>query len=237
MEPIKQLIVALDLKTEDAAIEMAEKVKEYVGFFKIGLELFSSCGPRIVERIRETGCDVFLDLKFYDIPTTVAKASVAVTSLKPFMLNVHALGGYEMMRRTAEAVTAEAARLGITKPNILAVTILTSFDEKALKDIGVEGGSKEAVLRLAHLAKKAGLDGVVAAPTETKAIRQDLGKDFLIVTPGVRPAWAAVDDQKRIMTPKEAVAAGADYIVVGRPVTESADPADAAQEILREMES
>ncbi|MDD3906059.1 MAG: orotidine-5'-phosphate decarboxylase [Candidatus Omnitrophica bacterium] len=237
MEPIKQLIVALDLKTEDAAIEMAEKLKEYVGFFKIGLELFSSCGPRIVERIRETGCDVFLDLKFYDIPTTVAKASVAVTSLKPLMFNVHALGGYEMMRRTAEAVTAEAARLGIAKPNILAVTILTSFDEKALKDIGVEGSPKEAVLRLAHLAKKAGLDGVVAAPTETKAIRQNLGKDFLIVTPGVRPAWAAVDDQKRIMTPKEAVAAGADYIVVGRPVTESADPADAAQEILREMES
>jgi orotidine-5'-phosphate decarboxylase len=153
------------------------------------------------------------------------------------MFNVHALGGYEMMRRTAEAVTAEAARLGIAKPNILAVTILTSFDEKALKDIGVEGSPKEAVLRLAHLAKKAGLDGVVAAPTETKAIRQNLGKDFLIVTPGVRPAWAAVDDQKRIMTPKEAVAAGADYIVVGRPVTESADPADAAQEILREMES
>jgi len=145
------------------------------------------------------------------------------------------MGGYEMVKRTAETVASEAGRLKIVKPKILAVTILTSLDEKALKEIGLGGNSKEAVLKLAHLAKRAGLDGVVASPAETKFIRKELGEGFLIVTPGVRPKWAAPDDQKRIATPGAAIKDGADYIVVGRPITESKNPAEAAKEILKEM--
>ena len=235
IKPIDRLIVALDLDTEEKAVAMAERLKNDVKLFKIGLELFSSCGPKIVERIRETGSEIFLDLKFHDIPTTVAKAAAAVTRLEPFIFNVHASGGLEMMKRTAEAVTGEAVRINIVKPRVLAVTILTSFDEKALKEIGIDGSSKDSVLRLAHLAKKAGLDGVVASPEETKSIRRELGEDFLIVTPGVRPAWAASNDQKRVATPGAAIKDGADYIVVGRPITESKDPAQAAREILKEM--
>lgn len=236
MKPIDRLIVALDVNSEEKAVDMAERLKNDVKFFKIGLELFSSCGPRIVERIEETGCYVFLDLKFHDIPATVAKAAVAITKLEPFLFNVHALGGYDMMRRTADAVADEAKRLDIVKPKILAVTILTSLDEKAMKEAGIGGSPKDAVLRLSRLAKKAGLDGVVASSAETKEIRKEMGKDFLIVTPGVRPGWAAADDQKRIATPKAAIKDGADYIVVGRPIAESSDPAEAAREILKEME-
>ena len=235
MTAIDRLIVALDLNSEEKAVAMAEKLKNDVKIFKVGLELFSACGPGIVNRIKETGCDVFLDLKFHDIPMTVAKAAAAVTKLEPFMFNVHGLGGCEMMRRTAEAVAAEAGRLGIVKPKVLAVTILTSLDEKAVKEAGICGNVKEAVLRLATLAKKAGLDGVVASPSETNRIRRDLGEDFLIVTPGVRPLWAVSNDQKRIATPEAAIKDGADYIVVGRPITESKNPAEAAREILKEM--
>ena len=235
MKPIDRLIVALDVNSEEKAIGIAEKLKSDVKIFKVGLELFSSCGPRIVSRIRETGCSVFLDLKFHDIPTTVAKAAVAVTSLEPFIFNVHACGGYDMMKRTTEAVAFESGRLEIDRPRILAVTVLTSLDDKALNDIGFKSGPKETVLTLAHLAKKAGLDGVVASPAETKLIRKELGEDFLIVTPGVRPEWAASDDQKRIATPAAAIKDGADYIVVGRPITESKNPVEAVRAILKEM--
>lgn len=235
IKAIDRLIVALDLDSEDRAVAMAEKLKSDVKFFKVGLELFSSCGPKIVERIRDMGCEVFLDLKFHDIPTTVAKAAAAVTKLEPLIFNVHALGGFDMMKRTAEATASESKKLNIVRPRVLAVTILTSFDEKALKEIGLNENSKDEVLRLAHLAQKAGLDGVVASPEETKFIRKELGEDFLIVTPGVRPAWAASNDQKRIATPGAAIKDGADYIVVGRPITESKDPTGAAKEILKEM--
>ncbi|MFA6320277.1 MAG: orotidine-5'-phosphate decarboxylase [Candidatus Omnitrophota bacterium] len=236
MTSINKLIVALDVNTEEKAVALAETLKNEVRFLKIGLELFSACGPKIVERIKETGCDVFLDLKFHDIPTTVMKAAAAVTALEPFMFNVHALGGYEMMKRTAEAVASETSRLEIVKPKVLAVTILTSMDEKAMREIGLSLNPKDAVLKLAALAKKAGLDGVVASPSETKAIREELGEDFIIVTPGVRPEWAAVNDQKRVATPKAAIKDGANYIVVGRPITEYKDPAEAARQIRKEME-
>ena len=235
MKSIDRLIVALDVNSEERAIAMAEKLKSDVKLFKIGLELFSSCGPKIIARIKEMGCDVFLDLKFHDIPTTVAKATASVTALGPFIFNVHALGGYDMMKRAAEETLREAERLRIAKPKILAVTILTSIDEKAMREVGLGGSPKEEVLRLSNLAKKAGLDGVVAAPSETKYIRKEIGEDFLIVTPGVRPEWAASNDQKRIATPSAAIKDGADYIVVGRPITESKDPAEAAREILKEM--
>ncbi len=236
MRPIDRLIVALDVNSKEKAVALAGQLKNDVKFFKIGLELFSSCGPEIVERIKEIGCEIFLDLKFHDIPNTVAKAAAIVTGLGPFMFNVHAQGGYDMMKRAAESVALESARLGIDRPKILAVTVLTSLDAQALKETGCAGSPKETVLRLARLAKKAGLDGVVASPSETKEIRRNIGEDFLIVTPGVRPEWAASDDQKRIATPRSAVKDGADYIVVGRPVTGSQNPAEAVKRILKEME-
>jgi orotidine-5'-phosphate decarboxylase len=235
MEPKERLIVALDVDTAEKAIELAEKLKNDVGFFKIGFELFSSCGPDIVKEIGKSGGRIFLDLKFHDIPNTVSKAAVSVTKLGVFMFNVHALGGYDMMKKTADAVKAEAGRLKIEKPKVLAVTVLTSMDENALKKIGINDTMEHAVLRLAELAQSAGLDGVVASPSEARLIREKSGKDFYIVTPGVRPAWADPGDQKRIATPKEAVAAGATYIVVGRPVTEAKDPAQAAKKILEEI--
>lgn len=232
-----KLIVALDFDNEEKAIALVEKLKNDVRFFKVGLELFTSCGPGIVKRIRETDSEVFLDLKLHDIPNTVIKAAVAAARLGVFMFNVHALGGYEMMKNTADEVEVESERLGINMPSILAVTILTSMDEKALKKIGIGGSIQKQVLKLACLARDAGLDGVVASPHEASAIRKKMGEDFLIVTPGVRPALAASQDQKRIATPKKALRAGADYIVVGRPITEAKDPLMAARAILKEMES
>ncbi len=231
-----RLIVALDFDSEDKAIAMVEKLKNDVKFFKVGLELFISCGPGILERVREADCAVFLDLKLHDIPNTVRKAAAAAARLGAFMINVHASGGYEMMKDTAEAVAIEADRLGLEAPKILAVTVLTSMDEKALKKTGIGGSIQKQVLKLALLAKDAGLDGVVASAHETALIRKKMGKDFLIVTPGVRPALAAAGDQKRIATPRGAIKSGADYIVVGRPITEARDPLLAAQSILKEIE-
>jgi len=231
-----RLIVALDLDSEEKAVAMAEKLKNEIRFFKIGLELFSSCGPSIVTRIIETDCEIFLDLKFHDIPNTVAKAARAVTRLGVYMFNVHALGGYEMMKAAAEAAASEAKALGIDRPKVLAVTILTSMDQKALKNVGVNANIKNQVTRLAKLAKSAGLDGVVVSAKEAKAIRQALGEDFLVITPGVRPTASETHDQKRIATPRQAIKAGASFIVVGRPITEAKDPVDAARNILREID-
>jgi len=234
MDSKNRLIIALDVDTEAKALELVRKLKNDVKFFKVGLELFSSVGPAMVNRIKKEGCEVFLDLKFHDIPNTVARAAAAVTGCGAFMFNVHALGGLEMMRKAAEAVKA-AAGPAAAKPKVLAVTILTSTDEFGLKQVGINDSIESEVLRLALLAKEAGLDGVVASPKEVKAIRARLGKDFLIVTPGVRPEWAAAGDQKRIASAGEAVRDGADYIVVGRPVTEAPDPALAARKILEEI--
>ena len=233
--PKDRLIVALDVDNTDKALGLVEKLKNDVRFFKVGFELFSSTGPGIIEPIREKGCDIFLDLKFHDIPNTAVKASVAITKLGVYMFNVHALGGYDMMKEVAEAVENAADRAGVDQPKILAVTILTSMDAKALKALGIGDSMKEEVLRLAVMAKDAGLDGVVASPSEAKLIRKKLGEDFLIVTPGVRPALASAHDQKRIATPKNAIKDGADFIVVGRPITEAKDPAAAARQILEEI--
>jgi orotidine-5'-phosphate decarboxylase len=235
MNPKERLIVALDVDTGEKAAALASKLKDDAGAFKIGFELFSSCGPSVVKEISSSGGRVFLDLKFHDIPNTVSKAAVSVTRLGVFMFNVHALGGYDMMKKTSDAVSAEASRLKISRPKILAVTILTSMDQKALESVGISDKMEREVLKLAELAKSASLDGVVASPAEAAAIRQRCGEDFIIVTPGVRPAWAEAGDQKRVATPKEAIANGATYIVAGRPVTEAADPAGAAKKILKEI--
>ena len=237
MDKKDRLIVALDVDTQEKALGLVEKLKNDIKFFKVGLELFSSCGPEIVDKIRRKGCNVFLDLKLHDIPNTVAKASASITRLRPFMFNVHALGGYDMMKKAAGAAAEEAKNLKLERPKILAVTVLTSMDENALKNIGISDTINTQVLKLAKLAKEALLDGVVASPREAKLIRQKLGEDFLIVTPGVRPSWAVSGDQKRLATPKEAIDAGADYIVVGRPVIEAADPNEAVKKILQEIAS
>jgi len=235
MKPKDRLIVALDFDTEEKALAAVEKLRNDVRFFKIGFELFSSCGPKIAAAVKKSGCDIFLDLKFHDIPNTVAKAARAVTRLGVYMFNVHALGGYDMMKAAADAAKDEAAKLKITPPKVLAVTILTSMDEIALKKVGLTDKMEDEVLKLAMLAKDAGLDGVVASAKEAKSIRGKLGAGFLIVTPGVRPALASNADQKRVATPKSAVGDGADLIVVGRPITEALDMAAAARQILKEI--
>ena len=237
MNPKDRLIVALDVDTMEKALSIVDKLKHDVRYFKVGFELFSSCGPDIVKAVRERDAEIFLDLKFHDIPNTVAKAAAAVTGLGVFMFNLHASGGVEMMRRAREAVDKECEAKKIGRPHILGVTVLTSMDGNGLKKIGVHDTIKDQVLRLAGLVKEAGLDGVVASPEETAMLRREFGEEFLIVTPGVRPKWSAIGDQKRIATPKDAVASGASFIVVGRPILDAKDMREAAKEIIIEIGS
>ena len=235
MTPKDRLIVALDVDTKEKAIGLVERLKAEVKTFKIGSELFTSCGPDIVTAVKKRGCGIFLDLKFHDIPNTAAKSAASAVRLGVSMLNVHALGGYDMMKISAESAAMEAKTLKITKPKIIAVTVLTSMDENSLKKIGINDNMEKQVLKLAKLARDASLDGVVASPSEVKLIRRELGEEFIIVTPGVRPEWAAANEQKRVATPREAVFSGATYIVVGRPIVEASDPLAAAKRILEEM--
>jgi orotidine-5'-phosphate decarboxylase len=231
----EKIILALDVETKDQAAAWVEKTKDQVGLYKVGKQLFTAEGPDVVRMIKKGGGRVFLDLKFHDIPNTVAAASVEALRLGADIFNVHALGGYNMMARSAEAVQNEAERLSIEKPMLIAVTILTSMNEEALRGAGIATPLAEEVGRLAMLAKKAGLDGVVASPQEIGLIRECCGEDFKIITPGVRPAFASKDDQMRTMTPADAVKAGADYLVIGRPITKAENPAKAARMIAEEM--
>jgi orotidine-5'-phosphate decarboxylase len=233
-----RLIVALDVGTADEARRLFASLRDSAGMFKVGSRLFTSAGPQFVREIVSAGARVFLDLKFHDIPNTVAAASREAVRLGVALFNVHAAGGCEMMRRAAEATHEEAARLGVAKPALIAVTVLTSMDAGVLAETGVEAASVEAqVRRLARLSDASGLDGVVASPHEIAPVRESVPRArFLVVTPGVRPAEAAHDDQKRVTSPAEAVRAGADYIVVGRAILNAPDPARAAAEVVREME-
>lgn len=228
----KKIIFALDVNELSEIDRFAGLLAGKVGMFKIGKELFTSCGPEAVRSVQRHGGEVFLDLKYHDIPNTVAKAMVAAARLGVQLANLHALGGFEMMQTAASEVRRE---FGEERPRLLAVTILTSSTAETLKRVGIEHPVEEMVVRLARLAQEAGMDGVVASPLEIEPIRAACGPDFLIVTPGVRPAFAAVDDQKRIMTPGEAVARGADYLVIGRPIAKEADPAAAAGLIADEI--
>jgi len=229
----RKLIFALDVETLSEAKHWVTRLRGRVGLFKVGKQLFTRCGPEAVGMIRDQGGDVFLDLKYHDIPNTVAKAAVEASRLGVKMFNLHALGGKEMMSATAAALSEHWEGRG--KPLLLAVTILTSMSAEALREVGIPSSPEEMVPRLAQLAKQAGLDGVVASPREIALIRGVCGPDFVIVTPGVRPLNAAADDQKRIATPAQAVRAGADYLVVGRPIATAADPEGAALSIVEEI--
>jgi orotidine-5'-phosphate decarboxylase len=238
LTPRERLIVALDLPSADEALRFVEKMGDTIAFYKVGLELFSAAGPEVVRRLKSIGKAVFLDLKFHDIPNTVAGAAAVAVGMGADMFNLHALGGRAMMRAAAEATSRAARRLGVTPPTLLAVTVLTSLDREALEgEIGLSVGEGVGplVAAKARQAKEAGLDGVVASPREVADVRAACGDEFHIVTPGVRPAWAARDDQKRVATPSDALAMGADRIVVGRPITKAKDPIEAAERVLAEI--
>jgi len=233
----KKLILALDYPDENSALQLVEKLQGEVDYFKVGLQLFTAEGPAIVKKIISLGGQVFLDLKFHDIPNTVVQAGERATNLGVAIYNVHAAGGLEMMRKTKEKTRQKAQELGIKPPLVIAVTVLTSMNEETLrKEIGTQLSLKEQVVKWALLAKEAGLDGVVASSQETSWIKQACGQDFYIITPGIRPAWAETNDQKRIMTPRQAMEAGSDFIVVGRPITAAVNPQEAARKIIAEME-
>ena len=209
-QPVDRLIFALDAPDYGEALSWIEKLSGQVGWFKVGKELFTACGPKIVEEIKRRDQKVFLDLKFHDIPNTVARAAEAAVRLGADMFNVHAAGGAEMIRKTADAGAAEADRIGVPPPVMLAVTVLTSLNDADLIRIGFQKTAAEMVLHLAALAKDAGAHGVVASPREIVLLKRQLGKDFIVVTPGIRSSESAADDQKRTLTPSEAIQAGAD---------------------------
>ena len=232
-EARNKIIFALDVESMAQAEQWAELLAPHVGMFKIGKQLFTACGPAVVKAIRERGGEVFLDLKYHDIPNTVAMASMEAARLGVRLFNLHALGGYEMMARSVESL--KRAFPDGNRPRLLAVTILTSSNEETLRDVGIDLPVSEMVVKLAKLAKNAGIDGVVASPLEIPLIRAACGPDFLIVTPGVRPAFASTDDQKRVMSPAEAVRGGADYIVIGRPISAAQCPVRAVEMIIEEI--
>ena len=233
--PSDRLYVALDVERLDAAEALLERLSGVVGGCKIGSQLFTAAGPAAVERARKRGYRVFLDLKYHDIPNTVAGAVREATRLGVFMLNVHASGGLATLRAAAEAATAAAAAFALPRPLVLGVTVLTSLDRRALEvEVGVHGTVEAHVLHLAGHAREAGLDGCVASPKEISPLRLALGRRWVIVTPGIRPAERD-DDQARTATPEAAARAGADYLVVGRPITAAPDPVAAAQAIVAEI--
>jgi orotidine-5'-phosphate decarboxylase len=230
-KPHERIFVALDTCDVGKALDLAGGLRGLVGGIKLGNEFFTACGPDGVRRVAEAGLPVFLDLKYHDIPTTVARAVAAALPLRPLMLNVHGAGGGEMMR----AAAAAAAAGGEGRPLVLAVTVLTSLAPADLESIGIAESIRDQVTRLAVLAKSSGLDGVVCAASEIMALRGATGASFKLVVPGVRPVWAAADDHKRVLTPGDAIALGADYLVIGRPIVASPRPAEAARRIVDEI--
>jgi orotidine-5'-phosphate decarboxylase len=230
MKAFERIYVALDTTDVPYAVELARKLKGLVGGMKVGKEFFTANGPQGVAAIRDVGMPVFLDLKFHDIPNTVAGAIRAAKPIAPQIINVHAQGGPEMLKQAANA----GRDAGI--PLTIAVTILTALDQDDLNAIGVNDTIEDQVVRLARLTKDNGLDGVVCSAKEIAPIRAACGPDFKLIVPGIRPAWAAKGDQKRIMTPRDAVIAGADILVIGRPITQADDPVEAVRNIVRELE-
>lgn len=230
-----KIILALDVGSFKEAEKFVALLREYIGIFKVGKQLFTHCGPKVIEMIHHHKGKVFLDLKFHDIPHTVAGAVKEACKLKVFMLTLHAMGGRKMMQEAVDASIKMAQKHSSTPPLILAVTILTSLQQEDLKDIGIASPVKEMVLHLAELSRRAGVKGVIASAREAALIKATCGGDFIIVTPGIRPKGVVPDDQKRTLTPKEALLAGSDYIVIGRPILEAPDPLEAAKGIVEEL--
>ena len=231
MTPIDRILVPLDTDDVAWAAKLAAQLKGYVGGIKLGKQFFTANGPYGVNKIACVGHPIFMDLKFHDIPNTVASAVRSLHRLQPFMLNVHASGGRAMMK-AAVAANKEAKK---TRPLLLGVTMLTSLSECDLKEIGVSSDSGQQVVRLAQLAQDCGMDGVVCSPLEITLLRKACGDEFKLVVPGVRPSWASFNDQKRVATPAEAITRGADYLVIGRPITTADDPVNAAARIGEEL--
>ena len=233
-----KLILALDVSEYDYALELVERFRDVIEIFKVGLELYTVAGPSIIKEIHKRERKVFLDVKFHDIPTTVSKAGIAAARLGVFMFNVHASGGLDMMRKCREDVVNLCLKENLDKPRIIAVTVLTSMSQETLKsDVGVQHSLNTHVRHLAGLSLKAGLDGVVASGKEAAMIRGHCGRGFLIVTPGIRPSWSAADDQSRTMTPRQALAQGADYLVMGRAILNHSNPMKAIELIHKEIAS
>jgi orotidine-5'-phosphate decarboxylase len=222
-----RLIVALDFPTQAKALALVSVLSDSVSIYKIGLQLYTTAGPAIVQAVAATGAKIFLDLKLHDIPNTVARAVAAAGELGVQMLTVHLSGGGAMLKAAVEAKPPHLSLLG--------VTVLTSATQETLDEIGVTSGLDDQVLRLAELGKRSGVDGLITSPQEVGLLRERLGSEITLVTPGVRPAWAAADDQKRFTTPREAVKAGADYLVIGRPITAAPDPRAAVERVVEEM--
>ncbi|HEX3011541.1 MAG TPA: orotidine-5'-phosphate decarboxylase [Syntrophomonadaceae bacterium] len=239
MKASERIILALDVDKELEALDLVRNLAGHVGAFKVGMQLFNSAGPGIVEKINNLGGKVFADLKFHDIPNTVGAAGRVMTRLNVFMFNIHAAGGKEMMQTAVNEVKQEAAGLNIKSPLVLAVTVLTSIAQQQLEREMLISGLKieEVVTRWARMAEESGVDGVVCSPKEIQAIRNACSPGFKIVTPGIRPAWSEANDQKRITTPRDALDMGADYMVIGRPITKAEDPVSAAKRIIKELEA
>lgn len=232
-----RLIVALDVSTMDAMKSIVSSLGDSVSFYKVGMELFYAEGDQTVRYLQEHGKHVFLDLKLHDIPNTVAHGVSSLTRLGANLITIHGQGGPIMMKAAAEAAHESAEKLGIERPKLLAITVLTSFDDESWTSIGGQLPIADQVIRLAKLAKESGMDGVVCSALEAKMIREACGPDFLIVTPGIRPSFAATNDQKRIATPSIALQDGASRLVIGRPITQAEHPQEAVRLIIEEMES
>ncbi len=232
-----RIILALDFDTIDEVIKYVDLLKDYVGYFKVGLQLFTACGFKSVEVIKEHGGKVYFDGKFQDIPNTIAQTSINLLKRGVDFFNISATGGSKMMINTLEACSDYARKNNIEPPMILAVTLLSSFGQKTLtNELGVDMNISAYVLKLAKVAKESGIHGVVAPDTDAAQIKKELGKDFLVVCPAVRPTWAIVNDQIRIVSPSDAIKAGADYMIIGRPITHAQDPVVAAKMIIAEID-
>ena len=231
-----RLIFALDVESVREALDLVDTLRNEVGLFKVGKQLFLHAGPDIIRQIKQRGGEVFLDLKFHDIPRTVAKAGAEATRLGVRLFDVHASGSVAMMRQTIAEVNKVSRTEHLVRPKVLAVTVLTSLNQEDLKLLGVRSGVESHVVRLVRLAREAGMDGVVASPQEVALIRKECGRRFLIITPGIREPRGSLDDQKRVMTAEAAIRAGANYLVVGSPIRDAADPVAAARAIVASME-
>lgn len=232
----ERIIVSLDVSDIDLCKDIVTILYPMIKIFKVGSQLFTTCGQEAINILKRKGAGIFLDLKFHDIPSTAGKAAASATSLGVDIFNIHASGGLDMMKRARESSEEVAERLKIKRPLILGITVLTSMDRDDLKDLGIERCPKEQALFLAELAKSAGLDGVVASADEIGPIKKKLGKNFMVITPGIRPTWANSQDQKRVATPRDTFDRGADYIVIGRPITEAEDPKAVVERIFGEIE-